>query len=114
MPKLLLLYSPLLLLMIPNYAAMTRRLHDTGRSGWWIVANLIFSLIYVVGAFYMIFKGIDMMDGAAELGYGFIAVLAVSYLVQLALGVTIFVFLLLDSKPQENKYGPSPKYQNVY
>ena len=111
LPKLLLLYSPMLLLMVPVYAAMTRRLHDIGRSGWWIVANLLFSIIYVAGTFYMIFKGINYMDGSAELGYGFFAVLGVAYLATAVLGITIFVFTLLDSKPQENKYGPSPKYQ---
>lgn len=113
MPKLLLLYSPMLLLMVPVYAAMTRRLHDIGRSGWWIVVSLLFSIIYVAGTFYMLFKGINYMDGSAELGYGFFAVLGVAYLVTAVLGITIFVFTLLDSKPAENKYGPSPKYQNV-
>lgn len=114
MPKLLLLYSPLLLLMVPVYAAMTRRLHDIGRSGWWIVANLLCSLIYLAGSCYMIFKGINVIDSADELGYGFLTVFGVTYLVQLVLGVTIFVFTLLDSKPLENKYGLSPKYQNGY
>ena len=27
-----------------------------------------------------------------------------------ALGIVIFVFTLLDSKPEANKYGESPKY----
>lgn len=34
-------------LMVPSLAVAVRRMHDTGRSGWWIlvpIANLIFSL----------------------------------------------------------------------
>ena len=30
-----------LLLMIPTYAVCVRRLHDTGRSGWWILLYFI-------------------------------------------------------------------------
>ncbi|MBR0041462.1 MAG: DUF805 domain-containing protein [Bacteroides sp.] len=30
-----------ILLILPEYAAMVRRLHDTGRSGWWIFIQCI-------------------------------------------------------------------------
>ena len=30
-----------LLIMVPTYAACVRRLHDTGRSGWWIFLYFI-------------------------------------------------------------------------
>ena len=30
-----------LLLMVPTYAVCVRRLHDTGRSGWWILLYFI-------------------------------------------------------------------------
>jgi len=36
---LLLLY--LLFTVIPRWAAAVRRLHDTGRSGWWLLTGLI-------------------------------------------------------------------------
>ena len=41
-------------------------------------------------------------------GAGIFALLL--YLVNGALGIVIFVFTLLDSKPEANKYGESPKY----
>ena len=34
----------------------------------------------------------------------------VFYLINIALGITILVFLLQDSQPEANKYGESPKY----
>jgi len=48
-----------------------RRLHDTGRSGWWMLLLLT--------------------------GIG---------------GIVLLVFFCFDSDPQNNEYGPSPKYGN--
>jgi len=58
-----------LAVFIPSLALSVRRLHDTGRSGWWFLINLI----PYVG------------------------------------GIVMFVFMVLDSKPGDNKYGPNPK-----
>jgi uncharacterized membrane protein YhaH (DUF805 family) len=55
--------------LIPAIAVSVRRLHDTGRSGWW----LLLALIPVIG------------------------------------GIVLLVFMVFDSDPGENKYGPSPK-----
>lgn len=113
-PKYLLAFSPMLLLMVPVYAAMTRRLHDTGRSGWWIVALLVCSLVYLVGVFYMMYNMIKASDYfALEIFDNPVVpiLLFLFYIAALALGITIFVFTVLDSKPETNKYGPSPKYQ---
>ena len=40
-----------LLSLIPSVSVSIRRLHDTGRSGWWILINLIF----FVGTLFFIF-----------------------------------------------------------
>ena len=61
------LYS--LAVLIPGLAVTVRRLHDTGRTGWWI----LISLIPVIG------------------------------------GLVLLVFLVLDSEPGGNRYGPNPK-----
>ena len=58
-----------LALFIPSLAVAVRRLHDTDRSGWW----LLISLIPLIGA------------------------------------IVILVFVLMDSTPGENRYGPNPK-----
>jgi len=111
LPKYLLAFSPVMLLMVPVYAAQTRRLHDTGRSGWWIVVYLLCSLVYFAGSFYLLFNMFDIEDSLENMNWGFFLGLTLFYLVGVVLSIVIFVFTLLDSKPEENKYGPSPKYQ---
>jgi uncharacterized membrane protein YhaH (DUF805 family) len=52
--------------MIPGMAVSVRRLHDTGRSGWW----LLITFVPVIG------------------------------------GIVFFYFMVLDSNPETNEYGP--------
>jgi uncharacterized membrane protein YhaH (DUF805 family) len=61
------LYS--LAVLLPSLAVSVRRLHDTGRSGWF----LLLALIPVIGS------------------------------------IVLLVFMVQDSKPGENLYGPNPK-----
>ena len=62
-----LLYS--LVLFLPSFAVAVRRLHDTGRSGWW----LLIGIIPIIG------------------------------------GLVILFFMVQDSNPGDNPYGPNPK-----
>jgi uncharacterized membrane protein YhaH (DUF805 family) len=59
----------MLAVLIPGIAVAVRRLHDTSRTGWW----LLISLIPLIGA------------------------------------IVLIVFLVSDSKPEENQYGVNPK-----
>ena len=61
------LYS--LAVIIPGIAVGVRRLHDTGRSGWWLLVGLIPFIGWIV----------------------------------------LIVFLVQDSNPYDNQYGPNPK-----
>jgi uncharacterized membrane protein YhaH (DUF805 family) len=61
------LYS--LALLIPSIAVTVRRLHDTGRSGWWWFI-------------------------------GFVPVIGF---------IVLLIFMVLDSAPGDNQYGPNPK-----
>jgi uncharacterized membrane protein YhaH (DUF805 family) len=58
-----------LAVLLPSIAVTARRLHDTSRSGWWMLINLIPVLGFLV----------------------------------------LLVFLVLDSTPETNAWGPSPK-----
>lgn len=58
-----------LAVMIPGLAVFVRRLHDTNRSGWWMLINLV----PIIGS------------------------------------IVILVFMVLDSDPDTNNYGPNPK-----
>ncbi len=59
-----------LVFLLPNLGVTVRRLHDVGRSGWWILIGLVPCVGFLI----------------------------------------LLYFELLDSQPQANKYGPSPKY----
>ncbi|MBV1932283.1 MAG: DUF805 domain-containing protein [Porticoccaceae bacterium] len=58
-----------LAVLIPSIAVGVRRLHDTDRSGWW----LLIGLVPLIGA------------------------------------IVLIVFMVLDSSPGQNQYGPNPK-----
>ena len=58
-----------LAVLIPGIAVTIRRLHDTGRSGWWI----LIVLVPIVG------------------------------------WIVLLIFMVIDSQPGQNAYGPSPK-----
>jgi uncharacterized membrane protein YhaH (DUF805 family) len=59
----------LLVTIIPGLAVTVRRLHDTNRSGWW----MLISMVPLIGA------------------------------------IALLIFLLQDSDPGPNEYGPNPK-----
>ena len=61
------LYS--LAVVLPTLGVTVRRLHDTGRSGWW----LLVALVPIIGA------------------------------------IVLLIFMVIDSDPGENSYGPNPK-----
>lgn len=58
-----------LAMLLPGIAVTVRRLHDTDRSGWW----LLLAFIPLIG------------------------------------GIVIFVFMVLDSTPGNNRFGANPK-----
>ena len=59
----------ILVTIVPALAVLVRRLHDTGKSGWWVLMGFV----------------------------------------PFAGAIVLFVFTVLDSTPEENKYGLSPK-----
>jgi uncharacterized membrane protein YhaH (DUF805 family) len=61
-----------LAVLIPAIAVAVRRLHDTGRTGWW----LLLCLIPVIG------------------------------------GLVLLIFMVFDSEPGDNQYGPNPKLES--
>lgn len=58
-----------LAVLLPGLAVSIRRLHDTDRSGWWI----LIALIPIIGA------------------------------------IVLLIFMVLDSQPGSNRFGPNPK-----
>ncbi len=58
-----------LAVLVPGIAVSVRRLHDTNRSGWWVLIGLV----PLIGA------------------------------------IVLLVFVVQDSQPGDNQYGPNPK-----
>ena len=98
-----------LVCFIPMMAVTVRRLHDTGRSGWWYFLPLIVMLVGMCIFIPLVIAGDynknDLMTGTGAVIY------LVSLLVVLAISIVLLVFCCQDSHRGENKYGPSPKYQ---
>ena len=80
-----------LALVVPQWAVGIRRLHDTGRSGWWMLLGLIPLVTAVLGV---------------TLGLW-----ALSFL-NLAVLVLLF-FFVLEGMRGPNSYGPDPKANDV-
>ena len=87
-----------------------RRLHDTGRSGWWYGLYLILQYLAIVGLFIYMGFGLlafddpfGMVMSVLSAGLGWVSLIVLYR-------VVLLVFLCQDSCPTENKYGPSPKY----
>lgn len=98
-----------LVCFIPMMAVTVRRLHDTGRSGWWYFLPLIVMLVGMCVFIPLVIAG-DVNKNDVLTGTGAIIYL-VSLLVVLAISIVLLVFCCQDSHRNENKYGPSPKYE---
>lgn len=113
-----------LLLCIPQLAALTRRLHDTNHSGWWVLLMALGILGYYGSFAALLGSDIGMMaemtDPMAMAGTIVDAIQAnpvvatimmCCSIVVIVLFIITLIFTIIDSKWGENKYGPSPKYQ---
>lgn len=90
-----------LAMFIPSLAVTVRRLHDTNRSGWWILAPLSGYVIMLIGT---------VMAAGSPDNPGLGGILAMIGLVAvIGLGITLLVFMFLEGTRGPNKYGPDPK-----
>lgn len=83
----------ILILFLPRLAVGVRRLHDTGKPGWWF---LLYYVIYFVGNVF------SMINPASKLT-SFLGFLLIS------IGVVLLIWMFADSEEGENEYGPNPK-----
>jgi len=104
-------YGPLRALLwlatiVPCLAVGVRRLHDTNRTGWWIVLPIVpYCLAFVLG-------GAAMMGGAAMgSGVGVMAgagLASIFLLIGAICAILVLVFYCLPGTPGDNRYGPNP------
>lgn len=103
-----------LAIFLPGLAVTFRRLHDTGRSGWWIGAFylgliLLVVLLVLVAGTALTGRGFDGAPAAISAVVGII--LGIAFLVW---AIALLVFLCGDSQVGPNKYGPNPKNEGNY
>jgi uncharacterized membrane protein YhaH (DUF805 family) len=96
-------------LLLPWLAVMTRRMHDTDRSGFWVLGFYVAAFIVAGGFFAAIFILIaaPQPSGAASLA------IYLCGLAWLGVGITWIVMLCLKGTHGSNRYGPDPLYPLV-
>lgn len=88
-----------LALLIPNLAVTVRRLHDIGRSGWWLLVPMLVCPLLLAGSIVLAIYNKDL--------WFFIPV---AYLITLAVSIIMIIWMATNGKKETNKWGPSPKY----
>jgi uncharacterized membrane protein YhaH (DUF805 family) len=83
-----------LAILLPTLAVGARRLHDTGRSGWWLLIGYAPLLVATLLPF----------AGVADPGLAMILLVAA-----LAGFVVLLIFMVLEGTRGPNAYGPDPK-----
>ena len=99
----------LLATFIPSLAVQTRRLHDTDRSGIWLVGFYIPYFIYVYLAMGAMKAMEDMqVTGEAPSDTGSLMMTGLVGLVVLIIAIILIVFFVKSGTPGGNRYGPDP------
>ena len=109
-----------LALVIPTLAASVRRLHDTGRSGWWLLLSIIPSIICFIILIALLGSAIFTIITAGDYDPNLLANnlvanigLCVTYILSLIVTFVCQIILIVwwskDSTPGANEYGENPK-----
>lgn len=111
------LFIALLALLIPTWAVTVRRFHDIGQSGWWLIVMEIPIITFLTSTYYSYVtlenhsQGMCecMIDDYRQLFDILFLVSSISFILSIIASTWRFIWLVLDSKPGENNYGPNPK-----
>ncbi|WP_333877251.1 DUF805 domain-containing protein [Flavobacterium sp.] len=94
-----------LAVFIPGLAVSFRRLHDIGKSGWWLI---IIYLAIIIAAVVLVGSGLSALAGmSSPEGFGLGAI--ISLIIILGLSVWVLIMFCTNGDVGENKYGPDPK-----
>lgn len=104
-----------LALLYPQIAVQVKRLHDMGRSGWWVVAPFAANIVLFIVGFFAILgnvalnsQGLENEDPAAMMAmFGSIGGIVLLFFA-INLGWLLWIGIV-DSQPGRNKFGPNPK-----
>jgi len=111
-----------IIVMFFGLAVTARRLHDAGKSAWWVYIS------YAIGIVYNFLAStspaiVKVMEEAKSGGLstktmekmmtehaGDFTTLGFLGLLMAIMALIVVIMCMIDSKPAPNKYGPSPKY----
>ena len=103
-----------LVLIIPSLAVSARRLHDTGRSAWWLLlylaSILATGIAFAVLVLLLVFESEMPNDGAA-VGAAWIVI--VSLFIALGCSIALLIFCVLPGTVGPNRYGPDPLHPEL-
>ena len=95
--------------LLPTLAVSVRRLHDIGKSGWWVLFFCIPYIGWIIS--YLIF--VDRLgngDVSAMTYYYWSNIFLISTLIG---SIILIIFACKNSQAGANKYGENPKGQNI-
>jgi len=95
-----------LALIIPMIAVGVRRMHDTNRSGWWLLAPAVPYLIGLALIFPAIVSG--AAGGVSPFNMASFGIAGIFMLIGFVLAIVVFVFTVLPGTKGPNKYGADP------
>lgn len=110
----------MLALAIPTLAAAVRRLHDIGRSGWWVLLNVVPSIICFALLIALLGSALvtlvaagtyepEMLIDNLSANVGLCAAYVLSALASFVCSIVLIVWWAKDSTPGANEYGENPK-----
>lgn len=119
-------FSPLstifgLAVLLPDLAVTCRRLHDTGKSGWWQLVWFVIAILAIipvilgvlVGLASLITGGEDWSEWWAAISWAPIIVgFVIAFLVWIGLLIWWLVWMVKQGQPGPNRYGPDPRAWN--
>jgi uncharacterized membrane protein YhaH (DUF805 family) len=85
--------------ILPQLAVTVRRLHDTGRSGWWMFKPFLVCLVAIAGLF-----GAAMFTGGGPAA----GLMVLAPFIPIACNVWYFVVMCLPGDHGQNRFGPDP------
>ena len=105
-----------LVLLLPFLAVTVRRLHDTGRSAWWLLIYVAIIIAIIVGLIVLIitlFAGFELwFSGGTKWDSDLVGAGLIVSLILFAVGIVgVITLLVLCAQPGTNgpnRYGPNP------
>lgn len=93
-------------LIIPMIAVGVRRLHDTNRTGWWLLAPMIPYLIGLAMIVPAIISG--AAGGVNPFNMASLGAAGIFFMIGFVMAIVVFIFTVLPGTKGPNRFGDDP------